>query len=35
MIGSPRSRCTFFSRRGEELGVARYTNSRGSMKDMV
>ena len=35
MIGSLRSTCTFFSRRGEELGVAMYTNRRGSMKDMV
>jgi hypothetical protein len=35
MIGSPRSRCTFYRPKGVELGVARYTYRRGSMKDTV
>jgi hypothetical protein len=35
MIGSPRSTCTFYRPKGVELGVAMYTNRRGSMKDTV
>lgn len=35
MIGSPRSTCIFYRPKGMGLGVARYTNRRGSMKDTV